>query len=377
MSKILKLFISELIIFGLLSLESFVFMPLLPNFYVYYIKPLVWAVFAFCLYFLVFKKFTITKKYDKFTYIFVITIINIVIYYCLGLFIGFGYSPYDLSFVGILINTFAFLLILIPIEFIRISLVSNATKKWHMTSIIFIMMLFTISPKTLYSAITKGITISFIFQTLVPCFISQLFLNYIAKHCGVSCCLLWTMVPQAFKILTPILPKLDWFYSTLYAIIGPLICFVFLYYSYTEKQIVKDLRVGRRKKPYGMFFSFSILFVLLGLVTGMFGVKPTVIASNSMNDYFFRGDIVVVDYDSKYDIGSVIQYKHDNIKILHRIVKKDIDNSGKTYYITKGDNNNAEDSWKVYDDQIDGVVRFVIPKLGYISLFFNEMIGGA
>ena len=43
-------------------------------------------------------------------------------------------------------------------------------------------------------------------------------------------------------------------------------------------------------------------------------------------------------------------------------------------YITKGDNNNMADKEKVKPSQINGVIRFKIPKLGYPSVWLSEFL---
>ena len=42
-------------------------------------------------------------------------------------------------------------------------------------------------------------------------------------------------------------------------------------------------------------------------------------------------------------------------------------------YITKGDNNNAEDVGEVTPDQIKGVVVYSVPKIGYPSVWLYEL----
>lgn len=50
-------------------------------------------------------------------------------------------------------------------------------------------------------------------------------------------------------------------------------------------------------------------------------------------------------------VGDIISFKRDNSLIVHRVIKKDVDEQG-VYFITKGDNNGLNDG-KVRFDQVE------------------------
>lgn len=371
-----KLIILESLICLFVIIENFVLVPSLTTVYIYYLKPISWFMLSLVIYLQIYKKHTIIQKKDKMFYVLIVLILSTTIYYCLGLILGFYHSPYNLSFIGIIRNIYCYVLILVPIELIRQSIVNISRRKWQKILAVIVMILITINLNSLVNTIINGMRITYIFDTIIPCIVTQVFLNFLVYNCGLISNLIWVMIPKFLEVLLPIQPKLDWFYIFLFTVASCLILFVFLYYSYVNKELAKDVRVGRKKKPVSTLFTMIILFAMLGFFTGMFGVQPTVIASDSMNTYFYRGDIVIIDKNSKYDINSVIQYKHENIKVIHRIIAKKTDEKGKEYFITKGDNNNAQDEWRVYHDQIEGTVCGVIPKIGYIALLFNSATGG-
>lgn len=371
MEKNKKLLICELILLLFTLVENFIFVPNLTSYYVYYARPILYLVLSLAFYFHIYLKRTILQKTDKLFYVVIFLILSTTIYYVVGLILGFARSPYNNEFLSVIRNIYSFVLYLIPIELIRLCLVNLTKKRWQKIITVLVMIIFTINLNSLVYNITNGMKITYIFDTIIPCIITQVFLNFLVYNCGFIANLVWVIPPQFLKIILPIQPDLDWFYIMLFTVASCLICYVFLYYSYLNKELAKDVRVGKKKKPYSTIISMIFLFALFGFVTGMFGVKPTVVASNSMNTYFYRGDIVVIDYDSRYDINSVIQYKHEDIKVIHRIIGKETDENGKYYYITKGDNNNAQDNWRVYPDQIEGTVCGVIPKIGYLALFVN------
>lgn len=107
----------------------------------------------------------------------------------------------------------------------------------------------------------------------------------------------------------------------------------------------------------------------------IFGFKTYVIISESMKPKINVGDIVIVKSsinDSNYKIGDVISYRENENIITHRIAKIKEFNGDKLSYITKGDNNNAEDSFVVRNNNIEGKVIRIIPKIGFLYLFIEN-----
>lgn len=93
---------------------------------------------------------------------------------------------------------------------------------------------------------------------------------------------------------------------------------------------------------------------------------------------FTRGDICVVKQLKNEEInqiseGDVIQYRLNEQHIIHRVVKIQRQRIG-NQYITKGDNNKTQDLLEVDEEQIEGIVKYVIPYLGYPSVWFHELL---
>ena len=74
-----------------------------------------------------------------------------------------------------------------------------------------------------------------------------------------------------------------------------------------------------------------------------FGVTILRVSSNSMMPKFKKGDIITYK----------IKENEKEYCVTHRIIKKD-----ENEFITKGDANNREDSYKVYENEIKGKVVF-------------------
>lgn len=108
----------------------------------------------------------------------------------------------------------------------------------------------------------------------------------------------------------------------------------------------------------------------------LFGYKAYIITTNSMEPSISSGDVVIVKkYDEKQiKVGDIITYKQKEELITHRVV--DIkENEHERRFITKGDNNNIEDTEGTNYNNIKGTIIVTIPYLGnIIRILENKMI---
>ena len=109
-------------------------------------------------------------------------------------------------------------------------------------------------------------------------------------------------------------------------------------------------------------------------IPSIFGYKPFIVLSGSMESELYKGDLAIV---KKVDVNTlkendVIAFRDEkNHVVTHRIVNV-IDNNGKTEFITKGDNNNTNDLGTVKLDDIEGKYSFKISKLGNVLLTLQK-----
>lgn len=67
---------------------------------------------------------------------------------------------------------------------------------------------------------------------------------------------------------------------------------------------------------------------------------------------------IVPKSEKDISVGDIISFRQDGNLIVHRVIKKDIDEKG-VYFITKGDNNNFNDG-KIRFNDIESVVVALI-----------------
>ena len=132
----------------------------------------------------------------------------------------------------------------------------------------------------------------------------------------------------------------------------------------------------------GILFASGVILVNSYIrpneVPSFFGWKPFIVLSGSMETQIMTGDIAVVkeiDTD-KLKENDIIAFKdNENIVITHRIVEIIKEEDGKIKYKTKGDNNNIEDDGYVYPEQVEGIYKFRVGKLGNLALFIQTPVG--
>lgn len=320
----------------------------------------------------------IKAKVNKYQTMFILIISYLIIYVLLGLFLGYVKSIYSHSFLGILKNIWDYIIPIIFIELIRNILVRNSCN----SKIVFLIiaLLFTLIDIDLFNIISltnKAEIFKTTFSIILPAAIKNLSLTYISKTSGYTTNLIYLLPQKLTNIILPIFPDLDWYFISLLGILLPVFAFIIIKHLDDKIESSKSKSRIKKEKPIRIIILITPLIIFCLFVAGIFKYKPTAIVSNSMHPIFDRGDVVIVEKLDrkkrknlkKYDI---IEYKLNNIIVAHRIIYIEKHNDGSILYITKGDNNNTADNEKVSFNQIIGIVKFRIPKVGYPSVWLND-----
>lgn len=111
------------------------------------------------------------------------------------------------------------------------------------------------------------------------------------------------------------------------------------------------------------------------------GLTTMVVLSGSMSgeaeDHIEVGDLVFVGRAApeELEVGDVIAYMNGGATVTHRITAIDTNTDGDLLFTTKGDANNAEDTTPVTEEQLVGIYRWRIPKVGDFALFLQTPLG--
>lgn len=334
----------------------------------------------FLIFILLFRDKKLIRNYHKeFSQtVFIISIIYFIIYYILGLIIGYSYNVYSTSFIGILRNIVVIVVPLLFREEVRSRFLFLNKKKFGIFFITFFFIILELFSSTFFTySNNEELFINF-FSVFLPIVLENILLTYLA-FIGIRSTVYAYFIPMLIsRYFIPITLDVDWFFALLFQLILVVVIFYVSFNEYLWKE--KRIYSYKTNKTNSVIYLFGVvLIVSFGLfVAGVFKYRPVAILTYSMEPIFTRGDAVIVEKlddeeKNKLKKGDIIQYQLDKTVVVHRIIKvKKEDN--KKVYILKGDNNNAKDPKPVYMEQIMGKVLFSIPKVGYPSVWLSEFL---
>lgn len=114
-------------------------------------------------------------------------------------------------------------------------------------------------------------------------------------------------------------------------------------------------------------------------VPSIFGYKPFIVLSGSMEPKIKKGDLIFVkktDVD-KIKVSDIVAFRNsDDTVTTHRIINV-IKTSDNVCFETKGDNNNVQDEEVICKSSVEGKYVSRIPKVGNAIIFVQEPLGFA
>ena len=147
------------------------------------------------------------------------------------------------------------------------------------------------------------------------------------------------------------------------AVIGLVLCVIFGFLLICNLTIIVKGTIAPERPP-------SVL-----------GTTPMVVLSGSMSgeaeDHIEVGDLIFVGKAeaAELKVGDVIAFMEGDVVVTHRIIGIDTDEAGRLAFSTKGDANNAADLRPVSEDDLVGIYKFRIPKIGDFALFLQTPLG--
>lgn len=345
------------------------------------IEPITWFLFDV---FLIYESSTLHKRFhhksDYTSKMIIITLLYYLLYFYLGFIFGYTKSPYDHTIIGIIKNIIIQLLPILGIELSRNILVNkNESNKTIILITTLLLILIEINFYNLYlSFSSREGAFKYIVQFILPIISTNLLFTYLCLIGGASLSLIYRIIELIMLLILPILPNLDWFANSSLGILIPAIYFLLFKYIITKNNTRE--RKKNKTNKITLIIVIILSFTLVSFMLGIFKYEPVAILSNSMHPIYDRGDVIVYekikDSDLKnIDKNSIIIYRIGNQMIAHRVVNV-IKENGKTYYQTKGDNNNAVDSNYVKPENVIGIYKIHIKFIGYPSIWLSEFFNG-
>jgi signal peptidase len=303
-----------------------------------------------------------------------------------GLLNKFGKSPLLFTPIGIATNLMLVSSTLLGMELSRGYLTKNLSKKRPTLTTASITLLYTFANTSILALINfqnPYLYSKFMGETFLPILTENLLATYLALISGPLASLAYRAPMQAFWWFSPILPDIPWGYKSLIGVMAPTIGFIAINMATTQKDLTKagiptkketTIKTRKSQKSIKGWLAISVFLVLaVWTSTGLFGFYPTIVGSGSMQPSLDVGDIaIVISTDpNQIEVGDIIQYWKQDEMILHRVIETRKTETGKTF-ITKGDANTEPDLDPVTPTQIRGKLIFIIPKLGWISIYLKE-----
>ena len=363
-------------------LNVFLIIPLGLDFYNEIINPLLWIIICAVAIFLSRdSSLRVKGERDKTQSLIITLIIYIIVYFLLGLIFGFEKTPYSKNLFSILKNIWSFGGLIFFQEFIREALVKNEKKKaWNYIFMTILFMLINLNYSNISSHFTD-LKELFIYSstTLVPALLESAICTYLVFIGGDKFSIIYRLFVTIPPFIVPIIPSLDWFASAILGVTLPLAVYVYMNYVHVNRSERLSKRERRTYNPVVYVPVFAFIALLAGFVMGLFKYQPIAVLSGSMSPTFNRGDAVVVNKlttreKDELKKGDIIQFVSGTKYVVHRIVDITNDNYGNKQFITKGDHNNAIDVGKVALEDVKGKVSFVIPLIGYPSVWLSGAI---
>ena len=317
----------------------------------------------------------IVKK-DSVQLVLIYTISYLILIYLLGLITGFLKTPFSHKFLLIMMNIIPVIIIIIVKEFVRYMLLNKVRnqKIWIYIITILFILVDVVNTGISYDMGNIRDVFDFVGKSLFVSIFKNILLSYIVLNTGTLPSIIYNIIMEGYVYIVFIVPNLGTYLDTILLIFLPTMLLLELNRLYSNKEINK-----KRTKINKMYYQIPLVVFLIGvvcLVSGVFKYKLFAIASNSMQPMFSRGDAVVIEKINDKTIinnDDVIAFKHDGRILVHRVAKIRKYNNV-LYYTTKGDNNSTEDNFEVTKNDIEGIVSFILPVVGYPTVWFSEII---
>ena len=304
-----------------------------------------------------------------------------MIYFSLGLVFGYEKSPYSHELIPMLKNIWTFVVAIGFQEYVRMQLIKLSPKKIGYYAII---TLFFIIAEIDFWNISSNFSNNVAFfkymsQTIVPLLVSNCLFTYLVIMAGNVPSTIYRVILSLITILLPIFPGLNWLIKAMLEIILVIVCALYVNYVDLQSARVLNRRQLKKEKVTSYIPFVIVLIILVCFIGGIFKYQPIAVLSNSMYPTFARGDAVVVQILEKKEFsklkkGDILYYSKDDKLVIHRIIEIKETEEKKLEIKTKGDNNNTEDNWIIKEEEIIGKVKFMVPYIGYPSVWVNEML---
>lgn len=292
-----------------------------------------------------------------------------------GVFFGFGESPYDHSLLGIIINLLYEGTALLALEITRSWLLNRFFRRKPFLGIAGISLVFTFLLLPLNRLFNlqgvKEIT-EFVGASLFPSLAENILATCLAFWGGPVPAIIYRGGLLVVERLAPLLPSGEnWAMTALVGTLVPLVTLILIQQIYQEES--RQARPSHRETGYLPWVGTGLASILIiWFCLGVFSYSPKVILSGSMVPVMNVGDVAII-HDipgTEAKLGDIVMFPVGSMKATHRIIDVEETKEGR-YFTTKGDASGEPESDLLNEQEVQGKVVMVIPKLGYATLWLR------
>ena len=317
-----------------------------------------------------------------------VAVCYIVILMDIGLFVGFGNSPYSFAPLMIAINIGLVAATLLGTELSRAAIVKSFGKKSPFLAIASVSLLYTLFGVSTAKLMSLGGPLEFtkfLGVGLLPLIAENILATYLALIGGPVASLSYRAPMMAFWWFCPILPNLPWGVESLVGVMTPAVAF-FVINGFIPSLTFRRAGLPVERRGFGrprrssaktwMLVSIACVAVVWA-TTGVLGVRASTVISGSMTPALEVGDMAIVYETSPDSIakGDIIQFWDGQEMVIHRVIEVN-DVGETTLFVTKGDANSTPDPDPVQPSQVVGKVAFVIPRIGWLAIGAKTLMVG-
>lgn len=314
-------------------------------------------------------------------------IIYITIYYIsiylFGLFIGFSKNVYNFDFISIVNNIVPVIILIFVSEILRYIINSKIKDSYlllGLSLIVFSMIdiTFTLNATNFGDFYT---VLKVIGLFVLPSLGKNFLFTYLSVKVGFKPNMVYRYLMDIPKYILPIIPNFGAYVESIIYIAFPILVFIIIYNNLkkVDRKVNKIIKSKKSKRSIITYYIIiPLLIITVALTSGYFKYQAIVVATGSMSPNINKGDVVVVKKLSDNEIrnlkiGDILVFNRENKIVVHRIYK--IYSSGdEIFFKTKGDNNNAPDSYLIEIHEILGIVKLKVRYIGYPTVALYERI---
>ena len=367
----------------LLFFEMFLFIILILNSFVWNILSNYMMIIYLIIVILLFKLFFGFEK-DRHRYLkdiimeFVIFLLTFfVLYYLLGIIIGFARTGNYYTLYGVEKFIFPTICYIILRELLRYGIMCKAQGNRLLIIITIILFILLDISNTFYlnDFSTSYKVLVFIGLSLLPAISNNIVFSYFTLKMGYKPIIFYALIMGLYQYLLPIIPNPDEYLSSVINFLLPIILCYRLYLFYKKDMDEEVMRDYHRKRFFPLLIPLFIVIVLVYFSSGYFHYWAIAVATGSMRPVINKGDVVIIKKIDNYDTlkkGDVIAFHYNNVMIVHRIINI-VEDRNDMYFYTKGDANEEDDNFAIKKNMIVGVVNTRIPFVGVPTVWLNEL----